>query len=174
MTKLATVILIPLILLHSGCLIFPMKVVLPLTTITIDAETEEPIFGASVLRIVCDMHDFDCSNAYMDLGSTNKNGLINLPGKRKWGIWILAPGGLPAPNHHIAIWKKGYSAFVFTQYDDHFEKSNFSMNRQDIQEAINKIPIERRYMNEDQSPNELFDGGKIRLFRLQGKDSGFL
>ena len=142
-----------------------MKVVMPLKTRVIDSETDQPVSGAKVLRIVCDVHDFDCNDAYMDTGATNRNGEIELDGKRKWGVWMPVPGGLPAPNHQIAIWKEGYQAFVFSAYDGDITKFEETVRRADIRKAIKEIPKERNLLGEGQDPNQLFSGGEIKLYK---------
>lgn len=148
--------------LFSSCMIFPARVVMPLKTKVVDSESSEPVIGAKVLRIVCDIHNHDCSNAKIDYGVTDKNGLVIMNGDRKWGLYILAPGGLPAPNHNIAIWKNGYYAFVFSQYGKIEDILRFA-KRKDLFDAIKDIPLERYGYN--YNPYEMFLDGQVKLYK---------
>lgn len=133
----------------SGCFIFPLKTVEPLKTTVVDSETGEPIAGAVVLRIVCDVHDFSCENALIEKTITNEKGTVRFGSKRKSGPWFPAPGGLPVPNHQIAIWKEGYFAFVFSQYDYDIDNFAAHVKSREIIEAIREIPKERKYLSEN-------------------------
>jgi hypothetical protein len=157
---------IALLSLLTGCvLFFPARIVMPLNTTVVDAETGNPVESAKVLRIVCDIHDRSCTHARMDWGQTDQNGVVKASGDRKWGLWVPAPGGLPVPNHQIAIWKEGYYAFVFSQYgniDDIKERTS----RPDIMDAISAIPKDRRQCDADDRPDEMFSGGEVKLYKL--------
>ncbi|MBI5695132.1 MAG: hypothetical protein HZC51_05230 [Nitrospirae bacterium] len=156
-----------MLLLLSGCFPFPARTTMPLRTTVVDAESGAPIEGAKVLRIVCDLHDFDCSHAVIDRGHTDQDGYIKMSGKRKWGIWIPAPGGMPVPNHQIAIWKPGYQAFVFSQYGKVEDVARHT-KRNDLKEAIQEIPAERKETTpDDDDPEKMFLGGTVRLYRLK-------
>jgi len=109
------ILLFSLIPFLTGCF-YPARTIMPLETKVVDAKTGSPIEKATALRVVCDIHDFRCTRGQMDQSETNKDGKVQLDGKWKWRLWFPAPGGLPVPNHHIAIWKSGYKAFVFSQY----------------------------------------------------------
>ena len=102
-------------LLLAGCY-FPATVRSTVKARVIDAESSQPIGDVNVLRIVCDVHDFRCDGVQVDRGQTNSDGRIKLKGSRKWGLWLPAPGGMPAPNHQVVIWKKGYAPIAFSQY----------------------------------------------------------
>jgi hypothetical protein len=151
--------------LLTGCIPYPARVVMPLKTQVVDAESGTPIEGAQVLRIVCDVHDMTCKNAKMDRGQSDNNGNIKMEGERKWGLWFPAPGGFPVPNHRIAIWKSGYQAFVFSQYGSIDDIKSFS-KREDLKSAIREVPLERKECGADAKPEEMFSGGKIGLLRV--------
>ena len=153
----------------AGCFVFPLRTIEPLKVRVIDASTGTPIAGAIVLRVVCDIHDRDCKNAFIDMNKTNVTGFIRLCGKRNFGSWVAAPGGMPAPNHQIAIWKEGYSAFVFSQFDNDIDKFTSKTSNKTIIEAVSKIPKERRYLSLDTDPNSVFYNGKIKLYRIDNE-----
>jgi len=159
------IFLLALLPLLAGCP-YPAQVIMPLTTQVVDAESGAPIEGAQVLRIVCDVHDMQCKKAKMDRGQSDKNGNIKMRGERKWGVWFPAPGGVPAPNHRIAIWKTGYQAFVFSQYGSIDNIKSFT-TREDLKKAVQEVPIERKEYGVEAKPEEIFSGGKIRLFRAE-------
>jgi len=71
---------------------------------------------------------------------TDQYGAFESEGVSKWRLWIPAPSGLPVRNHQIAIWKEGYFAFVFSQYDRSIEDFKEFVRRQDLIEAIDEIP----------------------------------
>jgi len=144
---------------------YPARTVMPLKTEVVDAESGQPIEGASYLRIVCDVHDFNCSSAKIDRGITRKDGFIEVNGERKWGLYIFAPGGVPVPNHNIAIWKPGYLAFVFSQYGN-IETIKETTDREDIIKAINEIPNQRTTFDPSTNPNDLFLNGQIKLHKI--------
>lgn len=156
--------LIPLLSLVTGCA-YPARIVMPLETRVVDAETGAPIEEATVLRVVCDIHDFKCTHGYVDRAETNHDGKIQLRGRREWGLWIPAPGGLPVPNHQIAIWKAGYEAFVFSQYGDisHIQSST---DRADLRTALQEIPQARKNYSPRDHPEKLFEDGRVELRKL--------
>jgi len=135
---------------------------MPLKTRVVDADTGAPIEGATVLRVVCDLHDFRCTGGNMETSKTDKHGEVELSGKRKWGLWIPAPGGLPAPNHQIAIWKSGYQAFVFSQYGS-INDIESGTDRDDVKKAIHEVPKNRKDYTPDDNPLTMFEGGFIEL-----------
>jgi len=153
----------------SGCFAFPLRTIEPLRVTVIDASTGTPIANAIVLRVVCDIHNRDCKDAFIDMNKTNEKGIIRLSGKRDCGPWVAAPGGMPAPNHQIAIWKEGYSAFVFSQFDNDIDKFASKTINKKIIEAVSKIPKERRYLPLDTDPNSVFNNGEIKLYRIDNK-----
>lgn len=168
-------VLLFLVNLLAGCIIYPMQVVTPLETTVVDAKTGIPIEGAQVLRVVCDIHDYGCNRGKIDIGQTNKEGEIEISGKRQWGIWILGPGGLPVPNHQIAIWKDGYYVFVFSQYGNNIDRFKRRLqsqggNSQMIMDAINEIPQERKYIKNNRKASSMLTGGKVLLYTI-GDDS---
>jgi hypothetical protein len=154
---------IALLTLLAGCVvIYPARIVMPLNTRVVDAESDNPIEGAQVLRIVCDVHDTRCRNGRVDRGETDSTGNIKMSGDRKWGVWAAGPGGIPVPNHQIAIWKEGYYAFVFSQYGQIEHIKEFT-ERDDIIEAIDAIPADRKEHGALDDPDKMFSGGKIKL-----------
>src|SRR5438876_4471902 len=110
-----------LLLSFQGCIIAPLRVAETLDVKVVDAQNGALIQGAKVIYFVCDIHDFQCKHATIVRTTSNESGDLKIEGHRKWGVWIPAPGGLPVPNHFIAIWAPGYSAFVFGQYGDTVE-----------------------------------------------------
>jgi len=56
-----------LVTVLSAC-VFPVTIVGRLDTKVVDAVTGDPIVGALVLRIVCDIHDFGCQNGKLEKG----------------------------------------------------------------------------------------------------------
>jgi hypothetical protein len=130
-----------------------------------------PISGATVLRVMRDVHDFGCTNVVLDRGLTDQEGWISLPGKRKWRMVIPAPGGLPVPNHQIAIWKQGYLAFVFSQYGN-IDELTRACRREDLLAALDEVPAERRVHTPADEPDKLFLDGKVTLEREQGSVDG--
>lgn len=162
-------IVLALLPLLTGCP-YPARTVMPLNSRVFDAETGQPIERAEVLRVVCDIHDFGCKRGYIDKTETNKDGIIELDGKRTWGLWIPAPGGLPVPDHKIAIWKAGYEVFVFSQYGDFERFFNYiqsSSDREDLKMALKEVPVDRKYYSPDDNPRALFEDGKIKLYKTK-------
>lgn len=149
-------------LLLPGCLIFPATIIAPLDLKVLDAQSGVPIEGAQVLRVVCDIHDFYCSHGIVDRTRTGADGRVTLPGKSRWGIYVPAPGGLPVPCHIIAIWKEGYSAFLFTQYNRVDENLLGYSSREDIVAALKEIPQDRKSYSPD---TFVFHNDQVKLFR---------
>jgi len=148
----------------SGC-ILPMRIVEPIDTRVIDADTGKQLDNVDYLRISCDVHDFSCSHALLEKGISH-DGNLQLDGKRQWGLWMPVPGGVPVPNHQIAVWKDGYYAFVFSQYDRTIDEFARRADRADIRIAVEQVPKERKYLYSHQNPNDILLGGVIRLFPL--------
>lgn len=148
----------------SGCAL-PLKVAQTMDTTVIDSTTLEPIANAQYFRIVCDLHDYDCSSAYIERGFTSNDGKIDLGSKRKWSIWFPAPGGLPVPNHQIAIWASGYTALLFSQYNQDIERFRQQIEREDINRLINEVPENRKYLDSEEA-NRAFLGGIIKLKKI--------
>jgi hypothetical protein len=65
----------------------------PLEVIVVDAETDEPIPGASVVYIVCDLHDYGCSRVKLIRTTSNEKGEIKIEGEIKTGLFFPGPGG---------------------------------------------------------------------------------
>lgn len=151
--------------LLAGCIPFPARTVMPLKTQVMDAYSGKPIPDATVLRIVCDVHDHSCENAIINRGKTDQNGYIKMSGNREWGTWVPAPGGFPVPNHQIVIWKDGYTTFVFSQYGSLNSIKTATKNSVLI-EAIEEIPKDMKYFGEG-NPNKLFLNGSIKLKALK-------
>src|SRR5688500_17007192 len=93
----------------------------PLHVTVVDAQTGRPIPNATVIHMACDVHDSRCERARLVRTSSSEKGTVRISGRREWGPWGPAPGALPVPNHFIAIWADGYSAYVFAQYGDTVE-----------------------------------------------------
>jgi hypothetical protein len=159
-------LLIIVVLGLYGC-VYPARIKMPIRTQVVDAETGQPIAGARLLQIVCDVHDFGCTHAEVDCAQSNQEGFLEVSGKRQWGFWFPAPGGLPVPNHQVAIWKDGYYAFVFSQYGD-FEdfQALRTKKRQDLAHAIAEIPTPRKQYFPNDEPEWMFSDGQIKLYRL--------
>lgn len=160
----------------TGCLPIhdTIRVAEPLDVIVIDAETEKPIPGASVVYLVCDLHDYVCDKGKLIRTISNEMGEVKIEGETKTGTWILAPGGLPVPDHLIAIWAPGYSAFVFIQHksadapiDELLERKKKSIRRRDILEALQEIPEDKASSDERLNSKKELIGGKIRLLKMK-------
>ena len=158
--------LIFIFFLH-GCAIYPMRVVMPFETKVVDATTKEPIENAQYIRIVCDIHNFGCKNAYLDSGKSSPGGIIHLKSKREWGVWIPVPGGLPAPSHQIAIWARGYKVVIFSQYDGDIDEFNRHQKNQEISNLIEQIPKENRMLIDNNTANHVFLNGTLLLERVE-------
>lgn len=146
----------------------------PLDVLVVDAETEKPIAGASVVYLVCDLHDYGCSRGKLICTTSNEKGEIKIEGETKTGTWVPAPGGLPVPDHLIAIWALGYSSFVFIQYKsadapiaELLERKKKSITRTDILKALLEIPEDKASSDERLNPKKELIGGKIRLLKLR-------
>lgn len=160
----------------TGCIPIhdTIRVAEPLEVIVVDAETEKPIAGASVVYIVCDLHDYSCSKGKLIRTTSNEKGEVKIEGETKTGIVFPGPGGLPVPNHLIAIWSPGYSAFVFIQYkvtdapiDELIERKKRSVTRMDILKALREIPEDKASSDERLNSKKELIGGKIRLLKLR-------
>jgi hypothetical protein len=92
-----------------------MRTVEPVDAKVIDADTDRQLDDVNYLRIVCDVHDFGCDHALLEKG-ISRGGILRLESERRWGLWMPVPGGVPVPNHQLAVWKEGYHAFIFSQY----------------------------------------------------------
>ena len=150
----------------GGCLIWPLKVAEEVGVQVIDANTEDPISNADVVYLACDAHDLGrCSHGRLIRTKSTDSGNVEISSKRRWGIWLPAPGGLPAPNHLIAIWAPGYTAFVFSQYGESVANRMQSTKRQDIIEALAEIPPHQCLNDGLPNPRSELIGGKIRLVK---------
>ena len=162
--KIVLVFSIFLLCYLASFIFHPARIVMPLSVQVIDSQSGTPIEGANILRIVCDIHDRSCKNLNLSRGQTDKNGRIKMEGIRKWGLWIPLPGGMPVPNHRIAIWKPGYKAFVFSQYGK-ITDINTQTVRSELKKVVQEIPLERKEYGSNDKPEETFIGGKIKLYR---------
>lgn len=145
----------------GACIPYPMQTVEPLEVTVVDATTGTPLQDIHYLRIVCDVHDFTCAHAFIDSGISPGAHLV-LAGKRRWGMWSPVPGGMPVPNHQIAIWKTGYQAIIFSQYGNNIDEFSNGTPRADIKHLITQIPQDRNYLR-DENPDLTLHGGLIRL-----------
>lgn len=157
--------LVILTLSLGGCLIWPLKVAEVLDVEVIDATSGTPVPYAEVVYVACDVHDFSCRKAKLVRTKANDKGQIDIDSTRRWGVWIPAPGGLPVPNHLIAIWAPGYSPFVFSQYEDTIASRISSTKREDIIRALQEIPSDQTMNDESLTPRSELIGGKIKLKR---------
>lgn len=158
--------------IFTGCMPTTVRLANPLEVIVVDAETEKPVVGASVVYIVCDLHDYGCSRGKLIRTTSNEKGEVKIQGETKTGTWVLAPGGLPVPDHLIAIWAPGYSAFVFIQYksadldiNERIKREKEAIKRADILKALQEIPEDKASSDEQLNPKEELIGGKIRLLK---------
>lgn len=147
----------------GGCLIWPLKVAEELDVEVIDATSGTPIPYAEVVYVACDVHDFKCSKAKLVRTKANDKGQIDIDSTRRWGVWIPAPGGIPAPNHLSAILAPGYSAFVFSQYEDTIATRISGTQREDIISVLREIPFDQTMNDESLNPKRELIGGKIKL-----------
>jgi hypothetical protein len=148
-----------------GCIVAPLRVAETLDVTVVDADNGAPIPGAMVIYFVCDIHDFRCEHAALKQTTANERGAVKIEGRRQWGVWIPGPGGLPVPNHFIAIWARGYSAFVFGEYGDTVESIKTKVPRHDVFDALDSIPSDRLSSDPSLNPKEELIGGRIRLRR---------
>lgn len=151
----------------SGCFVAPLRVANPLEVTVIDAETGNPIPDAQVIYIVSDLHDSLCKGGRVVHTTSDKSGNIDISGKRKWGFYIAAPGGLPVPDHLIAIWASNYSTYLFSQYASIDGRKKRCENRSDILQALSEIP--KGSISSDPRLNPLSElmGGKIKLMKIK-------
>jgi len=163
------ILLITLLPLLTGCLFYPVRTATPVNIRVVDAETGKPIAGAHVLRIVCDVHDLHCQNGRIDRSQTDNEGFVKVAGETRFGFWAPGPGGIPVPSNQIAIWKEGYYALVFSQFGD-IQYIEQSSGRKDIIEAINEIPLDRKFYGRLYDFNEVFSGGQAKLYRKIGSE----
>ncbi len=156
-------LLVILALSLGGCFVWPLKVAEELDVEVIDAESGSPIPRAEVVYLACDFHDFSCNRAELVRTQSNDKGKIEIDSTRRWGIWLPAPGGIPVPNHLIAIWAPGYQAFVFSQYPESIARRVSSTKREDIIRALREIPSDQTMNDESLNPRRELIGGKIQL-----------
>ncbi|MFI5305077.1 MAG: hypothetical protein ACHQYP_09825 [Nitrospiria bacterium] len=154
-------------LIISGCFIAPLRVSEELKVLIVDAQSNNPIPNAQVLYLVHDIHEAGWKKAKMVRLTSDNNGNVEIPGRRRWGFWIPAPGGLPVPDHFIAIWAAGYAAYVFSQYDSEFELRHLEPLREDIRMALDEIPVDRSSSNRQLNPEKELSGGQIKLVRAK-------
>jgi hypothetical protein len=150
----------------GGCLIWPLKVAEELDIEVIDATSGTPIPYAEVVYVACDAHDFSCRKAKLVRTQSDDKGKIEIDSTRRWGVWLPAPGGIPVPNHLIAIWAPGYSAFVFSQYPESIDRRVSSTKREDIIRALREIPSDQTMNDESLNPRRELIGGKIKLRKM--------
>ena len=155
-----TLLLLAPMLLSQACIIAPLRVANDLRVTVTDHETGAPIAGASVVYFACDIHDFDCGNGILVETTSDQQGRVDIKGRRKWGLWIAAPGGLPVTNHTIAIWAPGYSAYVFHQYGGNLSDM---IDDPEVRDALNRIPEDQRSSDDAINPRRELIGGRIRL-----------
>jgi len=147
----------------GGCFVWPLKVAEELQAQVVDAASGNPIPHAEVVYLACDFHDFSCNHATLVRTRASDTGEIDIGSTRKWGVWLPAPGGIPVPNHLIAVWAPGYSAFVFAQYPDSIDRRVSGTKREDIIRALREIPSDQTMNDESLNPRKELIGGKIKL-----------
>ena len=157
---------IGLVVSFQGCFVAPLRVADNLDVTVVDAQSSLPISHATLVYLVCDVHDIQCRHAILVRSSSSERGGLRVRGRRQWGPWLPVPGGLPIPNHFVAIWAPGYAAFVFGQYDRTVESKKNLVERQDVLDALNLIPSDRSSSEPLLNPKRELHGGKIRLLRL--------
>ncbi len=146
----------------TGC-IWPLPVAQELDIQVIDAHSSKPIPKAQVVYLACHVHDYGCSKGHLVRTQTTDEGKVHINKIHSWGPWIPAAGGLPAPNHLIAIWAQGYTAFIFAQYGDSVSQRLNDTKREDVRSALQEIPDDRIVNDEHLNPRAELIGGKIRL-----------
>lgn len=153
-------------LLLTGCVFAPLPISAPLRTTVVDSDSGAAIPGAQVLRVVKDVHDSGGRDERVVRTTTDAQGKVSVPRVWRWGLWISAPGGLPVPNHLIAIWAPGYRTFLFHQYDDLAARER-DATRDEIRAALREIPREAVSDDAKLNPSRELNGGKIRLVPLR-------
>ena len=161
------IVALALVLTCQGCIVAPLPVSASLDVSIIDADSGAPISGATVVYFVCDVHDFRCDHGRLVRTTASSSGKVKIPRRWQWGLWIAAPGGLPVPNHFIAIWAPGYSPFMFSQYDDPLERviARIGATRPDVAEELKALPATNSSSDRSLNPPRELTGGKIRLRR---------
>ena len=159
-------VLLGIALVCQGCIVAPLPISAPLDITIVDASSGLPIPGAVVVHYVCDVHEFSCRNARLVRTTSSAGGRVEIPRRWRWGLWIAAPGGLPVPNHFIAVWAPGYSPFMFSQYDDPLERviERIRATRPDVAEELKTLPAPSSSDPSLNPPGE-FRGGRLRLRR---------
>ncbi len=157
--------LLVLILCTTSCFVFPLETVMPVEITVIDARTGKELVNIHYVRIVIDVHDFRCIKPFLEEGIIENGREFHLDNKREWGVYMPAPGGLPVPMHHIAIWKDGYKAVVFSPFDLNDEKlSQRCSNHANIQRVLKTIPMSQTFIKE---PFEKLLGGTVKLMPIE-------
>jgi hypothetical protein len=155
-----------LVLASSGCFL-PWRVAEPVKFTVIDAKTEAPIPNAKVVYLACDVHDSSCQHAHLVRSTSSANGAVKIDGHREWAFLVPVPGNIPVPNHFVAIWAPGYSAFAYGQYGDSVASRKRAIARKDILDALNEIPDDHASSAPSLNPSRELEGGTIRLRRQQ-------
>lgn len=107
--------------------------------------------------------NYICKEGRVVRTTADEQGRVYISGKRRWGFYIAAPGGLPVPDHLIAIWAHGYSTYIFSQYSNIPTWNRLCKNRSDILQAIAEIPQEQRINDPWLNLRTDLIGGKIKL-----------
>ncbi len=150
------------LLLLTGCF-YPVQVRSPVRARVVDADSGAPLENVNILRIVCDVHDFPCAGARVDAGRTARDGRIRMQGAREWRWWFPVPGGVPAPNHQLLVWKEGYTPLAFSQYGTlaDFERMH---DRSRFIKEFSKVPRDWVQMEAGTVLYDaVFSNGEIRL-----------
>jgi hypothetical protein len=147
----------------SSCFVAPLRVAMPLHITVEDADTGAPVQDAKVLYIASDIHDYFCKEGRVVHTKTNINGQVDISGKWKFGIWVIAPGGLPAPQHIVAISAEGYSTYLFGQYEFMKSRQKSCDIQSDIVKALTEIPQDNVVRDSRQMPDSELNGSRIKL-----------
>jgi hypothetical protein len=163
------IVALAFVLISAGCIVAPLPVSAPVDALIVDADDDRPIAGAAVVHFVCDVHDFHCHHGRLVRTESSADGRVRIPRRWRWGLWIAAPGGLPVPNHFVAIWAPGYSPFVFSQYEDPLEHAieRIGVSRPDVAAELKALPDATLSSDPTLNPPAQLIGGRIRLHKSE-------
>ncbi len=150
-----------------GCFVAPLRVAMPLHVKVEDADTGNPIPDAKVLYIASDIHDYLCKEDRVIRTKADDKGQVDISGKWKFGIWIIVPGGLPAPQHIVSISAPSYSSYVFGRYEEMKSRKKLCDSHSDILEALAEIPQDNVTNDSTLIPDSELNGKIIKLTRVK-------
>ncbi len=140
---------------------------MPLRVTVQDADTGSPIPDATIIYIASDIHDYLCKEGRVIRTRTDSGGKVDISGKWRFGVWLIAPGGLPMPQHIVAISAPGYSTYLFGRYDEMKSGKRRCHSHSDIVEALAEIPQENVIRDSRPMSVSQLNGEIIKLIRIK-------